>query len=185
MAGRLVFFALFVVTFGSSASAQPKAADLIRNESIMTYRLVHPLHKIEATSKDVDYKVQIDPVTKVIKSVTAQVDVTTFDSGNSSRDSHAMEVIDAISYPYASFDGNSISQNGDSLKIAGRITFHGVTRDVVIPAMARWEQNRLEVSGDFDLSLEAYHIERPSLLLIPVEDKLSFSFKAAFRLEEK
>lgn len=175
--------ACLLFAFGSATVAQVKAVEPIKDESSMTYRLVHPLHKIEATSKEVVYKVQIDPATKEVKTVTAQVDVTSFDSGNSSRDSHAMEVIDALTYPYASFTGTSIAQQGDSLKISGKITFHGVTRDVVVPAMAKWEQNKLDVTGDFDLSLEAFHIERPSLLLIPVEDKLSFSFKAAFKLD--
>ena len=183
MNSKLLSVAILLLTFGSPAFAQLKAVELIKNESSMTYRIVHPLHKVEATSKEVVYNVQIDTSKREVKSVTAQVDVTSFDSGNSSRDSHAMEVIDALTYPYASFTGSTISQQGDSLKIAGKITFHGVTKDIVIPALAKWELNKLDVTGDFDLSLEAFHIERPSLLLIPVEDKLSFSFKAAFRLD--
>ena len=183
MNSKLLSVAILLLMFGSPAFAQLKAAELIKNESSMTYRIVHPLHKVEATSKEVVYNVQIDTSKREVKSVTAQVDVTSFDSGNSSRDSHAMEVIDALTYPYASFAGSTISQQGDSLKIAGKITFHGVTKDIVIPALAKWEPNKLDVTGDFDLSLEAFHIERPSLLLIPVEDKLSFSFKAAFRLD--
>ena len=180
---KLLSVAFLLLVSGSPTVAQTKAVELIKDESSMTYRLVHPLHKIEATSKAVVYNVQIDPVKKEVKTVTAQVDVTSFDSGNSSRDSHAMEVIDALTYPDASFTGTTISQQGDSLKISGKLTFHGVTKDVVVPAMAKWEQNKLDVTGDFDLSLEAFHIERPSLLLIPVEDKLSFSFKAAFKLD--
>ncbi len=173
---------VLTLAIGLPALGQVRALPLVKDESSMTYHLVHPLHKVEATSKDVVYDVQADPSMKLIKSVTAQVDVTTFDSGNSSRDSHAMEVIDALTYPSASFAGTSITQEGDSLKIGGKVTFHGVTRDVVIPARAIWDQNKLNVSGGFDLSLEAFHIEKPSLLLIPVEDKLSFSFTAVFRL---
>ena len=149
----------------------------------MTYRMVHPLHKIEATSKEVVYDVEADPGTKEITKVSGSVDVTTFDSGNSNRDSHAMEVIDAIDYPDAKFEGTGFVQKGDSLLITGKVTLHGVTRDMTAGAVTRWTDGKLEVDGQFNLSLEAFKIDRPSLLMIPVEDKLSFDFVAVFGLE--
>ncbi|HTX19330.1 MAG TPA: YceI family protein, partial [Bacteroidota bacterium] len=112
----------------------------------------------------------------------ADVDVTTFDSGNSNRDSHAMEVIDAIDYPEASFVSSSVTTVGDSLRISGRMTFHGVTQDIVMMAKPRWSGDSLEVTGEFQLSLTAFKIERPALLMIPVEDALRFTFAAVFGL---
>lgn len=171
-----------VLICGIATAAAPKQVEQIRGESSMTYKIVHPLHEIEATSKEAIYKVEIDLTKKEIESVSADVDVTTFDSGNSNRDSHAMEVIDAITYPEASFVSSSITQSGDSLKVAGKITFHGVTKDIVIDAASTWSANRVEVRGKFVLSLTAFSIERPSLLMIPVEDALRFTFVAAFGL---
>jgi len=159
---------------------QPKSLVVKRAESSMTYRLVHPLHKIEATSKEVNYRLEADAHAKKINSVTAEVDVISFDSGNSNRDSHAMEVIDAITFPEASFSSTSIVQNGDSLNVAGKLTFHGVTRDIQIPTAPIWSENGLRVVGEFDVSLTDYKIERPSLLFIPVGDTLRFSFVAVF-----
>ncbi len=167
----------------SAGMAQLKTLDAIKDESSVTYRLVHPLHKVEATSKDVHYRLDLDPATREIKAVSAVVDVTTFDSGNSNRDSHAMEVIDAISFPEATFAGTGVTQTGDSLTVNGRLTFHGVTKDVVMKASAKWSENSLFVQGDFAVSLIAFNIERPSLLLIPVEDALTFSLVAVFRWE--
>ncbi|HTP12644.1 MAG TPA: YceI family protein, partial [Bacteroidota bacterium] len=42
--------------------------------------------------------------------MTVRVDVTTFDSGNSNRDSHAMEVVDALTYPDVQFTSTSVVQ---------------------------------------------------------------------------
>ncbi len=156
---------------------------LIRDESWVTYRLVHPLHEVEATSKDVAYTVALDTATQQIMQVSAEVDVTTFDSGNSNRDSHAMEAIDAITYPAARFASTSITRRGDSLSVTGILTFHGVSKEVVARVRQLWSAGRLEVDGGFDVSLTAFNIERPSLLLIPVEDRLAFSFRAVFRVE--
>jgi polyisoprenoid-binding protein YceI len=181
--GKRIFFAVVaLLTLSSMLTGQQSNLAPAADGSSMTYYLVHPLHKIEATSKTVEYHVQANPETKEIRSVTAAVDVTTFDSGNSSRDSHAMEVIDAITYPEASFSSTSVTQQGDSLRVAGKLTFHGVTKDIVISAYPGWSRDGLEVRGGFELSLAAFNVERPALLLIPVEDTLRFSFIALFRL---
>jgi polyisoprenoid-binding protein YceI len=167
----------------STGMAQVKTLDAVKNESSVTYRMVHPLHKIEATSGDVHYKLDLDLAKKEIKAVSAAVDVTTFDSGNSNRDSHAMEVIDAISYPEASFTSTGVTPSGDSLTVSGKLTFHGITKDVVVKPSVQWSGNSLLVRGEFTVSLSAFNIERPSLLMIPVEDALTFSLVAAFRWE--
>jgi len=182
MITKLHVVALSLLTSSVIAGAQTKQVELLKDESSITYRLVHPLHEIEATSKDATYQLEIDPIKKEIVSVSATVDVTTFDSGNSNRDSHAMEVIDAISYPEVSFVSSSITQSGDSLRVTGKLTFHGVTRDIVALAASKWSPDKIEVRGSFVLSLTDFKIERPSLLMIPVEDALQFTFAAAWKL---
>lgn len=177
VATSVAFFLTAIPAFGQTGHAE-----ISKKDSWMTYRLTHPLHEIEATSREVQYRLDVDPSTKVIRSVSADVDVTTFDSGNSNRDSHAMEVIDAIDYPEASFVGSSVTTVGDSLRISGRMTFHGVTQDIVMMAKPRWFGDSLEVTGGFQLSLTAFKIERPALLMIPVEDALRFTFAAVFGL---
>ena len=68
------------------------------------------------------------------------------------------------------------------LKVSGKLLFHGVTRDLVFDAIPKWENNKLTVTGEFAISLTAYKIERPSLLLVPVNDDLHFTFKSVFNL---
>ncbi|MGA2623543.1 MAG: YceI family protein [Bacteroidota bacterium] len=176
---NLSILAMFLV-FISGARSQSQVLEAGKDESSVTYRLVHPLHEIEATSKEVAFKLEVDPPKKEIKSVSAQVDVTTFDSGNSNRDSHAMEVIDGITYPDVTFSSTEITQTGDSLQVAGKLTFHGVTNDISATAIANWTEQKIDVQARFFLSLTAFKIERPSLLLIPVNDTLWFTLKAAF-----
>ena len=182
MIKKLSVLALCFFISNAITGAQTKQLELLKDESSITYRIVHPLHEIEATSKDATYQLEVDPAKKEIVSVSATVDVTTFDSGNSNRDSHAMEVIDAISYPEVSFVSSSVTETGDSLKVTGKLTFHGVTRDIVAIAASKWSVDKIEVRGSFVLSLTDFKIERPSLLMIPVEDALRFTFAAAWKL---
>jgi polyisoprenoid-binding protein YceI len=115
--------------------------------------------------------------------VTAVVDVTSFDSGNSNRDSHAMEVVDAMSFPEVTFSSTSIIAQGNSLIISGKLTFHGVTNDVTAIASPEWGSDKLIVHAKMPISLTAFKVERPSLLFIPVHDTLRFTLTAAFPLK--
>ncbi|RPI05352.1 MAG: YceI family protein [Ignavibacteriae bacterium] len=171
---------LLLISTYAGVYAQSKRVEVIKGASSITYRLSHLLHTVEAVSKEFTCRLEIDPANKEIQSVTAQVDVTTFDSGNSNRDSHAMEVVDAMTYPYASFISKSISQQGDSITVTGQLTFHGVKKDVVMKGVTKWFPKIIDIDGEFAISLTAFQIERPSLLMVPVSDELVFTLKATF-----
>jgi len=176
------YFMLFsIVIFGSLVvSAQPVVVHAVKEETSVTYKLVHPLHEIEATSKDVEFQAELDTAKREIKSVSAVVDVMSFDSGNSNRDSHAMEVVDAIDFPEVKFTSTSITQLADTLTVSGKLTFHGVTKEVKMNSVSTWSDKKLDVRGTFNLSLTDFKVDRPSLLMIPVNDTLRFTVISAF-----
>jgi polyisoprenoid-binding protein YceI len=174
----ITFMSVFIST--SAVTAQINKIEAVKNESSITYKLTHPLHEIEATSKESTCRLNVDITSKQIKGALVSVDVMTFNSGNSNRDSHAMEVIDAISFPNSRFVSSNIVQKGDSVKAYGKLTFHGITKDITLSAAVKWEQNKLLINGWFNISLTEFKIERPSLLLIPCNDILKFTFTQAF-----
>ncbi len=179
-AGVVLIVAIMVVALLGAADV--RKVDANKDGTSITYHLVHPLHKVDAVSKDIVATAELDQAAKRIMGVTVQVDVTTFDSGNSNRDSHAMEVIDAIEYPEAMFTSTQIEQRGDSLYATGKLNFHGITRDVVIAAKPSWSQDKLIVDGAFSILLSDFKVERPSLLMIPVDNTLRFTLTAVFPL---
>jgi polyisoprenoid-binding protein YceI len=178
---NVVFFCISCLITASTI-AQVKSVTSIKGESSAIYFMVHPMHKFDATSKDVVYTASLDINAKNIRTVSAVVDVTSFDSGNSNRDSHAMEVIDALSFPEATFVSTSIVPKGNSLIVGGKLTFHGVTNDVTATAFPEWGSGKLIVHAVMPISLTAFKVERPSLLFMPVEDTLKFTLTAAFPL---
>jgi polyisoprenoid-binding protein YceI len=183
MRGRAMFYTrvLFLLLCGVVVKSYAGNPVFIPDRSFMTYTIVHPLHTFEATSKEVGYTLTLDSTETRISTVSGTVDVTTFDSGNSNRDSHAMEVVDAITYPEASFTGSDFSRQGDSLTVRGKLTLHGVTREVTSHGTAVWSGNELDVQENFVINMTEYGIERPSLLMMPVEDAVRFTMKAVFR----
>jgi polyisoprenoid-binding protein YceI len=94
-----------------------------------------------------------------------------------------MEVIDAMSFPETTFASTSIVQQDNSLKIIGKLTFHGVTQDITAIAVSEWGNDKLVIHATMHISLTAFKVERPALLFIPVEDTLKFVLTAAFPLK--
>jgi polyisoprenoid-binding protein YceI len=108
-----------------------------------------------------------------------------FDSGNSNRDSHAMEVLDALTFPTVSFQSKEIKTSGQDLLVSGDLTFHGVTKPISFDATTVSSGSDLTVQGKANISLTSYQIERPSLLFIPVEDTLRITFTLSFQINKQ
>jgi len=176
-------FVLFIVGLSFQwllfAGEQTKLSAL-KDQSFMKYLLIHPLHRIEATSKELQCTIGYDDATKTIVSASFSAEVSSFDSGNSNRDSHAMEVLDALTYPTVSFESKNIAATGAELQVSGDLSFHGITKPITLTASTSSSADSLTVQGNADVSLTSFNIDRPSLLMIPVEDTLGISFTMVF-----
>ena len=93
-----------------------------------------------------------------------------------------MEVIDALTYPTVSFVSKSVTVSGDSLQASGDLTFHGQTKPVMVFARKSLSNDRLVLDGGTDVSLTAFGIDRPTLMMIPVHDTINIAFKLQFPL---
>jgi polyisoprenoid-binding protein YceI len=153
-----------------------------KTKTEINYKLHHPAHEVEAASDALMVKIEYDQSAKQITKAIAQVKVTTFDSGNSSRDSHAMEAIESTKFPQVVFKSTGLKYSGNDVKIYGDLTFHGVTKNVTINATQKIDDNFLIISGSFGISLDDHKVERPSLLFVPTDEYLHFDFKATFKL---
>lgn len=148
----------------------------------ITYKLNHPAHEVNAKSNALNIKIEYDKNNNVILKAIAQVKVTTFDSGNSSRDSHAMEAIESGKFPQATFKSTGLKYSGNSIKIYGDLTFHGITKNITINASQNIEGDYLVIKGSFGTSLDEHKVERPKLLFVPTDEYLHFEFTSYFKI---
>ncbi len=166
---------LFIVT----PSRETKKFSAIKGLSRLTYSLSHPFHTVEASTKDFTCEVIVND-DKAIQSVKVSADVMTFDSGNSNRDSHAMEIIDAFTYPEVSFTSDTISTNANQLTVSGKLSFHGVTKPISFLANVQSQNGQTTIDGKFAIKLEDFKVERPKFTLIPTDEFLYISFVVVF-----
>lgn len=151
--------------------------------STVSYAAKHPLHEWGGVSHAVNAAATYNEETKQVESVAVSIKVASFDSGNSNRDSHAMEVLDGLKYPNVTFVSSDIKPGADgTLTATGSLTFHGVTKPVTIQATRKDAGGKMTLTGEFPVSMTAYNIERPSFLGMKTEDMMTLKFQAVFPL---
>ena len=151
-----------------------------RTKSTITYAMSHPMHSFEGVSRDVACVMVIDDANK-IESVAAATKVSSFDSDNTNRDSHALEKMEALKYPKVTFTSNDVQQQGTNLTVKGNLTFHGVTKPVVVLGTRQDDNGQVTIKGDFDINLSDYKVEKPSLMMIPVDEKVKLKLLMVFK----
>jgi polyisoprenoid-binding protein YceI len=65
-------------------------------------------------------------------SVTAEIDVNSFDTGNEQRDEHvrSADFLHAAEFPTMTYRSTGLRRDGDDLVVDGELTLHGITRQV-------------------------------------------------------
>lgn len=173
---------IFLISAVAFIKFDVKAARADKTKSFITYHMVHPMHSWDGTSKDIDGVIQYDDKTNQIIKVAILAKVSSFDSKSSNRDSHMMEVTEAIKYPTVSFVSSSIKDDGSTVDVTGTITFHGVSKQIHFTAKDQLVGKRKIVNGEFVLLLEDFKIERPSMMMMKTENEMKMSFSVEFEL---
>jgi polyisoprenoid-binding protein YceI len=179
---KFVFKALVVTVLFGLFSFDNVKVSADKGESFLRYNLSHPMHESIGTTKDFICNAYYDNVAKQINKIAVAATVASFDSQNSSRDSHALEVLEAIKYPKVTFVSTAVKDNGNELIINGELTFHGVKRDITIKANQTKTNSDITLKGDFYVSLDKHKVEKPSMMGVAVDDNLHMDFKIKFNI---
>ena len=150
------------------------------------FTMVHKFHQVEGVSEQVTVRMLYDG--KSLK-VMAQAPVASFKTGNSSRDAHMLEVVNAVLFPTVSLRALApeltppeVGQSA-SLQLQGEVELHGIRTRVPLKVLCRRLQaDQVSIEVTFSDSLTAHQIERPQLLFVPVDDALQL--QAQISLQE-
>jgi polyisoprenoid-binding protein YceI len=165
------------------AQAQPPApaasTDLaVQPGSRLAYRLVHKLHEVEGVTREVEGRVRIGAGGAVQLMVRARV--ASFDSGNGNRDAHMQEATEAARFPLVTLKAvGAVALPAGfpatvEVPLEGQLDFHGQVKPVSTRATVTFEAPGKAVArARLTISLDAFGVERPSLLFVKVEDALA------------
>jgi len=166
---------LFALALAPAAWADGALLKLDPARSSASYKIVHKFHEVEATSRKLEGAAMLrgNQIQVQIRSAIAA-----FDSGNANRDSHMKETVDEAKFPEVSLKGVvkafEMPANFPAIlqtSLDGQLTFHGVTHPVTLPVKLTLESpSRIRAQAGFDVSLDAYKVDRPSLLFVKIDD---------------
>ena len=140
------------------------------NSSFIKYSGNHFLHNWDAQNDEISGLLNIENGT--IDNVGVIAKVKDFNSGNSSLDSNAMRVVEALKYPNVIFRSSLIEQNDDKVYLEGVLEFHGIKQNLKVEGNIESLEDQIKINMDFIIKLSDFEIKRPSLLLRKVEDEI-------------
>ena len=176
---RTLFYSIFFVGV-LMVSAQDQKYQLNTELSKITYSANHILHPWKGVNKKVKGVLVINPNTKQIKEMAVLAFVQDFDSKNDGRDAHALEVLESLSYPEVRFYSDLMEQKKDSLFIHGQLDFHGVNKNATIIGIKKLVEDKIILSGNFEIKPTDYKIQLPSFMMVKIDDVLNFEFELTF-----
>jgi len=152
-----MFALLMIAVVSMNGFAQTKQIRADKSLSSLTYAMKHALHAWTGTSREVACAAETDAGGRITR-VAATVRVKSFDSQNSNRDAHMLEVTDALTYPNITFSSNTVTPETDGYLVRGNLSFHGVTKPFETKVTESKKNGRRIITGRFIFLLEDFGI---------------------------
>ena len=108
-------------------------------------------------------------------------EVADFDSGNSNRDAHSLEVLEALKFPMIKFYSEEIKVVDESLIMNGKLEFHGQEKEITISSSLNENEDFIQIQGVFQVIPTEFLIKLPSFMLAEIRDLLTIKFDLFFK----
>lgn len=167
------FILLFVFNFSLAQSTLMINAE----KSNINYSAKHVLHSWEGVNDNIKGVIIYDGNVSTIAIAAKVVD---FDSGNSGRDSHSLEVLEALKFPNIKFYSDKVNSEGNGINFEGEIEFHGEKKPIKVMASVEESDKNIKIDGKFQIIPTEFSVTLPSFMLIEMEDYLNISFSLQF-----
>jgi hypothetical protein len=153
----------------------------VLEQSTLTYHVSHPLHQSEGVSKaargkGVCHDGQCD--------ILIAVPVKSFDSGDSNRDLHMLQVVRGAQFPLVSVRTRLPEAAAASATVQAdlEIQFAGQTVQYKqVPFQLATQGKQIRISGTIPATLSDFKIDPPSLLAVPVKNEMPIRVEMTWR----
>jgi hypothetical protein len=176
---KKLFLALCLLAFPRLGRAADRQWVLER--PTLTYHVSHPLHSTDGVShaakgKGVCHAGQCD--------FLIAVPVKSFDSGDSNRDLHMLQVTRGAQFPMVTLRTRLPEEASGSATVRAdlEIQFAGQTaRYPQVPFQLATQGNQIRITGTIPATLSDFKIDPPTLLAIPVKNEMPVSVDMTWR----
>lgn len=182
-AGRWAVTALVLALLAlpHAAGAQPLRFRIQPEASEITFRATSRLMNAEGRFSRFSGDVLADPAVLTGGRVTLIIDASSLDTGIEMRDNHlrSSDFFDVARFPTVAFQSVRVETAGRRATVVGRLTLHGVTREITVPIDVQITNTALVASGEFIVNRGEYAINYNSFVNpIGNEVRVAFTFRA-------
>ena len=123
---------ILVLLLADSGSANSYKVDVAHSSVEVSIR--HIVSRVTGSFTDFSGSIMYDPEQAEKSTVEATIQIGSIDTRNEKRDNHlrSPDFFDTKKYPEMSFKSTGVKKQGDKLLATGDLTFHGVTKSVVL-----------------------------------------------------
>ena len=174
---KLIYTLLFNILLCQSWEIEP-------SKSYIEYSGEHSLHSWTGKTNEFDFNM---PCKGSFCSLEISIPIENFDSGNDGRDSNMLYYTESLLYPSVSFVSDYFSFAGDfntTMELTGQLTFHGITKEITVKVELYENQFGTWGQCEFDISLNFFDVDRPSLLLKKISDGINVTAKFKFLTDD-
>lgn len=182
-AGRWAVTALVlaVLALPHAAGAQPLRFRIQPEASEITFRATSRLMNAEGRFSRFSGDVLADPAVLTGGRVTLTIDASSLDTGIEMRDNHlrSSDFFEVERFPTVAFQSLRVEAAGRRATVVGRLTLHGVTREIAVPIDVQITSTALVASGEFIVNRGEYGMNYNSFVNpIGNEVRVAFTFRA-------
>ena len=124
------------MTTQTDTAATVRTLDIDRSHSEVAFQVRHLLSKVRGRFADFTGAIEWNPSAPEKSRVDVAIQARSIDTAEPDRDKHlrSADFFDAETYPALTFVSTSVTPRGDLYDVAGNLTIHGISRQVVLPA---------------------------------------------------
>ena len=157
-------------------------ADIKITEAIISFTGSHPFHDWTGISTDLKLDLNCSDNDKTCHYLFS-VPWTSFDSRNDNRDNNMLYYVNAyefhnIKMTFKDVKLDSILKfNSEAHNLEGTLSIAGVNKLIYIPINFEFTESYYKLQSEFSLKVSDFNIERPTLLMIPINDEIIIKVK--------
>ncbi|MCX6180762.1 MAG: YceI family protein [Bacteroidetes bacterium] len=171
------------LAFSFNPAVKSKRLTADKTKSYIKYYMYHSAHDWDGTCNNISCNITYNDSTKVINGVGVAANISCFNTANDSRDSHTLEVTEALKYPSVQFLSTSIVNQDTNLTVNGNLTFHNVKKPISFKASKIISNGEMTVRGTFSIKITDYGMELPTLMMVATEDLIKIEFVTVFKVK--
>jgi len=172
--------ALGMLTGTSPAASEPLRFRIQPEASEITFRATSRLMNADGHFSRFSGDVVLDPAVPTTARISLTIEASSLDTGIEMRDKHLRsgDFFDVERFPTIAFESVRVD-GGRRATVVGRLTLHGVTRDIAVPVDVQISNAALVASGEFIVNRGEYAMNYNSFLNpIGNEVRVAFTFRA-------